>query len=444
MATESLTKTKLKNGMQVILQERHSAPVASFWIYYRVGSRNELPGCTGISHWVEHMLFKGTEQFPRGELDKAVARAGGIFNGMTSQDWTTYYETFPAERIELALQIESDRMANSIFDPDETESERTVILSEREGSENSYFYLLGEEVQAAAHPAHSYHHPIIGWKSDLLTMTREDLYRHYRTYYTPNNAVAVVVGDFQTEQMLALLERYFGDLPPGPAVPPVRLQDPDQRAERRVILRGSELTSYLLLGFPAPEATHPDFFPLIVMDAVLSGAKGMGLLGGSGGSRSTRLYKALVDTQLAVGVQSSYQPTIDPDLFSFYVTLAPDATHEQVAAAIWGELTKIQAEGVTAAELEKAIKQTKAQFVYSSESVTHQAYWLGVSEVIASTEWLDDWLDKLLAVTAADVQRVAQQYFVRHKQTVGWYLPSEDALAAYDEGLEDAMEGDDE
>ena len=156
MAKPLLTKQTLKNGMPVILGESHDAPVASFWIYYRVGTRTERSGHTGISHWVEHMLFKGTERFPRGELDKAVARAGGVFNAMTSQDWTTYFQTFPSDRIERARQIESDRMANSLFDPEETESERTVIISEREGSENSYLYLLNEEVQAVAHPAHSY------------------------------------------------------------------------------------------------------------------------------------------------------------------------------------------------------------------------------------------------------------------------------------------------
>ncbi len=413
--------------MQVILQERHVAPVASFWIYYRVGSRNELPGSTGISHWVEHMLFKGTEQFPRGEFDKAVSRAGGVFNGMTSQDWTTYFETFPAERIELALQVESDRMANSIFDVEETESERTVIISEREGSENNYFYLLSEEVQAVAFQVHSYHHPIIGWKSDLQTIERDDLYRHYQTFYTPNNAIAVAVGDFDTTEMLAKIEQYFGHLPSGPVVPRVRTREPEQQAERRVLLRGNDLTSYLIMAFHAPEATHADFFPLIVMDAVLSGAKGMGLFGGGGNNRSNRLYKALVDTQLTVDISSGYRPTVDPDLFSFYATVAQDIGHQQVEDAIWAEIHKVQQEGVTTAELTKAIKQTKAQFAYSSESVTYQAYWLGFSEIIADTTWLENWLEKLIAVTAEDVQRVAQTYFARNQQTVGWYLPEEDA-----------------
>ncbi|HRW04277.1 MAG TPA: pitrilysin family protein [Caldilineaceae bacterium] len=419
----TLTKTTLTNGLQVVLKESRVAPVASFWVFYRVGSRNEVPGTTGISHWVEHMLFKGTEQFPRGEFDKAVSRAGGVFNGMTAEDWTTYFETLPSERIELALQVESDRMANSVFDPDEAESERTVIISEREGSENSYFYLLSEEVQAAAFRVHSYHHPIIGWKSDLRTMTREDLYRHYRTFYTPNNAIAVAVGDFDTADMLAKIEQYFGDLASGPQVPVMRLREDPQVAERRVILRGSDPTAYFMMVFPAPEAAHEDFFPLIVMDAVLGGAKGMGLFGGGTNNRSNRLYRALVDTQLTVDVSSSFRPTIDPNLFSFYATLAPETTHTQVEEAIWAEISKIQQDGVTAAELNKAIKQTKAQFAYSSESVTYQAYWLGFSEIIADITWLDNWLDRLTAVTAEDVQRVARSYFAPDKQTIGWYVP---------------------
>lgn len=423
MAIEGLTKTTLTNGLQVVLKESHVAPVASFWVFYRVGSRNEGPGVTGISHWVEHMLFKGTEQFPRGEFDKAVARAGGVFNGMTSEDWTTYFETLPSDRIDLALQVESDRMANSVFDPEEVESERTVIISEREGSENSYFYLLSEEVQAAAFRVHSYHHPIIGWKSDLLTINREDLYRHYRTFYTPTNAIAVVTGDFDPTTMIQKLEEHFGGLPGGPTAPAMRLREDVQAAERRIVLRGSDPTAYFMLGFVTPEATHPDFFPLTVMDAVLGGAKGMGLFGGGGNNRSNRLYRALVNTQLTVDVSCSYRPSIDPNLFTFYATLAPEITHHQVEEAIWAEITKIQEEGVTTAEMTKAIKQTKAQFAYSSESVTYQAYWLGFSEIIGDTSWLDNWLEKLSAVTAADVQRVAQMYFARNKQTVGWYVP---------------------
>ena len=432
MGSESVTrvrengnvrKSRLDNGLQILLKESHLAPVASFWIFYRVGSRNEVPGGTGISHWVEHMLFKGTERYPQGSFDKAVARAGGAFNGMTWQDWTTYFETFPAERIELALDVESDRMANAIFDEEETESERTVIISEREGSENSYRWLLNTEMQAAAFQTHPYRHPVIGWKQDLLTMRRDDLYEHYRTFYTPSNAVAVVVGDFDSTQMADRIEQYFGGLEAGPALPEMRLEEPEQRAERRIVLRGTDQTSYFGLAFHAPDARHPDFFALTVLDSILSGAKGMGLFGGSSSNRSNRLYRALVDKELAVGVTSAFMPTIDPYVFGFSATLAQDITHQEIEDAIWAEIERVQEEPVAAEELEKAIKQTKAQFAYSSESVTNQAYWLGFSEMIADSEWFDGWLANLEAVTAEDIQRVAQCWFGRSKQTVGWYMP---------------------
>ena len=420
---DGVRKTCLDNGLQLLLKESHLAPVASFWIFYRVGSRNEIAGATGISHWVEHMLFKGTDRYPAGAFDKAVARAGGSFNGMTWQDWTTYFETFPAERIELALDVESDRMANAIFDADETESERSVIISEREGSENSYRWLLNTEMQAAAFQTHPYRHPVIGWKHDLLTMGRDDLYEHYRTFYTPNNAVAVAVGDFDGEQMASRIDHFFGGLATGPTVPELRSQEPEQRAERRIVLRGADQTSYFGLEFHAPAAQHADFFPLTVLDSILSGAKGMGLFGGGSSNRSNRLYRALVDKELTVGVASSYMPTIDPYLFSFHATLAQGITHQQVEEAIWAEIERVQGESVAAEELDKAIKQTKAQFAYSSESVTNQAYWLGFSEMIADSDWFDAWLVDLETVTAEDVQRAAQNWFSRSKQTVGWYLP---------------------
>ena len=424
MPIDGLIQSTLDNGLQVLLRPSRRAPVASFWIFYRVGSRNETPGRTGISHWVEHMLFKGTEQFPRGEFDKAVARAGGIFNGMTGPDWTVYFETFPADRIELALQVESDRMANAIFDPAETESERTVILSEREGSENSYLYRLHEEVQAAAYLAHSYGNPIIGWPADLHALTRDDLYAHYRTYYATNNAVAVATGDFDVSEMLAKIEHYFGGLKPGPDAPRVRAQEPSQRAERRVILRGDDPTAYYLQVFQAPPALHPDFFPCVVLDSVLGGAKGMGLFGGSANNRSNRLYRALVESQLAVDVGSSFGPTIDPGLFMFNATLAPGVEHRQVEEAIWSEIEAVQRDGVAPAEMEKAIKQTRAQFAYSSESVTYEGYWLGFSKVVASLDWLDTWSEQLRCVTSEDVHRVARQYLTSERQTVGAYIPT--------------------
>jgi zinc protease len=418
-----LTTHQLDNGLQVILQPTRAAPVASFWLWYRVGSRNETPGLTGLSHWVEHMLFKGTKAYPRGEFDRAVSRAGGVFNGMTWQDWTVYFETFPSDRIELALQVESDRMANALFDPAETESERTVILSEREGSENNYFYRLQEEVQATAYLSHPYRHPVIGWKDDLHTITRDDLYCHYRTFYTPNNAVAVVTGDFVPQAMLAKLQEHFAGLAAGPQPPAQRVHEPSQRVERRIVMHGEDPTAYYMQVFHAPAARDKDFFAMVVLDSILGGAKGMGLLGGSANNRSNRLYRALVETQLAVDIACSFGPTIDSGLFSFQATLAPEIGHQAVEEAIWAEIGRIQAEGVTAEELQKAIKQTRAQYVYSSESVTNRGYWLGFSAVVADLEWLRGWEEHLAAVTSQDVQRVAATYLIREQQTVGWYVP---------------------
>ncbi|MBW7885785.1 MAG: insulinase family protein [Caldilineaceae bacterium] len=425
MPIDGLFRTTLSNGLQVILRPSRAAPVASFWVFYRVGSRNEVPGLTGISHWVEHMLFKGTEHYPPGAFDRAIARAGGVANGMTWQDGTAYFETLPAGRIDLALQVESDRMANALFDPEETEAERAVIISEREGSENSEAYRLQEELQAAAYTLHSYGHPIIGWKGDLQSITRGDLLRHYQTFYTPSNAIAVVTGDFDVPAMVERIERNFGAIPPGPEPPSTRVREPVQQSERRVVLRGEDPTGYFMQAFHVPEATHADFFPLVVLDSVLSGAKGMGLFGGSANSRSNRLYQALVETQVTVDATSNYGPAIDPGLFTVSATLAPGVTHDQVEEIVWQELAKVQQQGVTSAEIAKAIKQTRAQFAYSSESVTYQAYWLGFSEIIASLSWLDSWVEQLEAVTVDDVQRVAQIYFTHNNQTVGWYMPRE-------------------
>jgi zinc protease len=335
-------------------------------------------------------------------------------------------------------------MANSLFDPVEAESERAVIINEREGSENSFAYLLSEEAQAAAFHAHAYRHPIIGWKSDLHSITVEELVRHYRAWYTPANAVAVAVGDFDAAAMLDAVKATFGALPPGstPRMPIVT--EPEQHAERRVVLHGGDPTAYLLLGFHVPGASHPDFFPLMVMDAVLGGAKGLGIAGGGGNNRSNRLYRALVESRLAVDASSGYRPTIDPELFSFFVTLAPDVRHETIEEVLWGVIERVQEEGVTAEEVAKAIKQTRAQFAFSSESVTFQAYWLGFAEVVADIQWLDTWPQRISEVTPADVQRVALEYFSRDTQTVGWYVPSDDHDRLYgldDGGSESEAEG---
>lgn len=425
MLTDNVQRTTLDNGLTLLTREVHSAPVVSFWIWYRVGSRNERPGLTGISHWVEHMQFKGTPSHPQGDFDRLVQREGGVFNGMTWLDWTAYYETLPSDRIDLALRIEADRMVNSLFDPDETESERTVIIAEREGRENQPTFLLYEQVQALSFLAHPYHHRVIGWKEDLHAITRADLYRHYRQHYAPNNAVIVAVGDFETADMVGRISERFGPIPKGGGQSPVRVQEPPARGERRIRMEGPAGATYVVMSHRAPQANHPDFFPMVVLDAVLGGAKGMPPFGNSGLGRSARLYRALVNTHLAVSVNSSISATIDPYLLSMWVTVHPDSAPAAAEAALRTEIERLQQEPVGADELRKAIKGARAQFTYGSESVTNQAMWLGFSEMVASSAWLAGFLDKLAAVSAEDVQRVAQTYLTPQRRVVGWYVSEE-------------------
>ena len=419
-----IVKRQLENGLTVVLREVHQAPVASFWLWYRVGSRNEVPGRTGASHWVEHMLFKGTPTFPKGTIDRLISREGGVSNAMTWIDWTTYFATLPADRIELALRIEADRMVNALFDPDEVEAERTVIISERQGSENNPRFRLAEAIQAIAFRVHPYHHMVIGDMADLKTMSRDDLYRHYRAYYVPNNAVAVAVGDFDGEAMLGQIEALFGSIPPGPVPPPPQREEPPPDGERRVILQGEGTTAYVDLSIRAPRALDPDYFPMIVLDAVMVGSGGLGM-GGTTTNHTTRLYRRLVEGELATAVYGGITPTLDPYLGGYGATVRTGHTPEEVEAAIWAEIERVKQEPISEEEFAKALKQARAQFAYSSESVTSQARWLGFAEMMDSYGWFFTYLDRLAQVTAEDVRRVAQTYFDRRNLIVGWYVPEE-------------------
>lgn len=420
----------LPNGMLVLLKEVHSSPVATCWIWYRVGSRNEPSGLTGISHWVEHMLFKGTPTIPSGSLDRLVARNGGVFNGFTWIDYTAYFETLPADRIELGLQIESDRMINALFEANEVDSERTVIISELEGYANYPETWLDEGVKASAFTLHPYHHPVIGYKHDLLAMTRDELYNHYQTYYMPNNAVLVLVGDFAHDEMIAKVERYFAHLPVGPTLPPVRAIEPEGQGERRVTIRRPGPAEYLQIAYHVPNCTSADFAPLAVLDAVLSGAKSLTFMGGGAQSnRSARIYRALVETGLASGAGSNYMPTRDPYLFELQATVSAGRDAHEVEAALIAEIEKIQRDGITASELTKVSKQMRAQIAYGSESVTNQAMLLGMWEVLDSYRRTETLLDELAAVTAEAVQRVACSYLTERRRTVGHFIPEADGTA---------------
>ena len=422
MLTDHLIRHTLDNGLTALIKETHTAPVASFWLWYRVGSRNERPGLTGLSHWVEHMLFKGTTTRPEGEVDRLFQREGGHFNGMTWIDWTTFYATLPAQRIGLSLTIEADRLQHALFDPEAVAKERTVIISERAGNENRPGYLLREQVQAASFLAHPYQHMVIGWKEDLHHITREDLYAHYRTYYTPNNAVAVVVGAFRGEEMLERIEAAFGAIPGGVDPPKVMVTEPQPRALRRIRIDGPGGAHYLLISHRLPEARHPDFFPAVVLNAVLDGARGLPPFGGAGLGRSARLYRALVNTGLAISVSATYGATIDPYLFVISATVKKEGDREQAERVILEEMERLKNEPVSQEELDRAIKGTRAMFAYGSESVSNQAMWLGLASIVTDMDWLSGYLESIARVTPDDIQRVAQTYFVPANRVIGWYV----------------------
>jgi zinc protease len=418
-----LTKTTLKNGLKVLLKEIHTAPIVSSWLWYRVGSRDEVNGRTGISHWVEHMQFKGTPQFPANLLDKAISREGGSWNAMTYLDWTAYFETMPADKIDLALRLESDRMINSQFDPNEVASERTVIISEREGNENEPLFRLGEAIQQTAFRIHPYHHEVIGDMADLRTMTRDDLYNHYRAFYVPNNAVMAVAGDFDTKSMLARIKELFGPIPAGREPARLAREEPPQNGEVRLTVEGPGATTYVQVCYRFPAATHPDFFPLTVLDSLLAGPSNFNMFGGGISNKTSRLYRALVDKELAVSVRGGAQVTIDPYLYTFTLTVHPKRKAEEVLAALDREIERVKAEKVSKEEITRAMKQARALFAYGSENITNQAFWMGFSEMFADYGWFETFLDKLSAVTAKDIQRVANEYFRPQSRVVGTYIP---------------------
>jgi len=421
----SFTKLTLRNGLSVLLKEIHTSPIISQWIWYRVGSRDEVPGMTGASHWVEHMMFKGTPQFPQGELDRAISRDGGILNAFTFLDWTSFFETMPADKIDLALRLEADRMFNSLFDPNEVSSERTVVISERQGSENEPLFRLSEEVQSAAFRVHPYHHEIIGDLTDLYTIQREDLYRHYRTYYVPNNAVLSIAGDFETQAMLDRIRELYEPLPSGPQPGRLMRKEPAQSGERRVSVEGPGETVYLQVSYRAPAADDFDFFALNVLDSLLTGPTNLNMFGGGITNKTSRLYKTLVEKELAVSVNGGVQATIDPYLYTTVITVHPRHTASECIAAMEAEIKQLQDAPPPIEELERAMKQARAIFAYGSESISNQAFWLGFSEMFATVDWFNTYLERLAKVTPADVQRLAQTCLRSQNCTLGVYLPNE-------------------
>ncbi|HEY7189589.1 MAG TPA: pitrilysin family protein [Vicinamibacterales bacterium] len=432
--TESSTVREhvLDNGLRVLVQEVHTAPLATVWCWYRVGSKDERPGLTGVSHWVEHMNFKGSTNIPRDKVKGIIEQYGGYWNGYTWIDQTTYTETATRDALDRMLFIEAERMGSCLYDPADCESERTVIISELQGGENDPDQLLDQELTATAFRVHPYRHPTIGWLSDLQAMTRDDLYGHYHRFYVPNNATLVVVGDVATDDVLRAVEGHFGRLASGEVGARVHPVEPDQLGERRVTISKQGTTAYLKIGFHAPSFTDPDFFPLLVLDAALTGAKGINLWASfrtPPPQRSTRLYQALVNTGLASAVNGGLVPTQQPFLYTISATVTEGIELARVEEAAIRTIDRVRIDGITADEVAKAKNQLRARLVFENDSITNIAHQLGYFETIASWRRYSTLAHQIAAVTLEQVSVVAAKRFAASNRTIGWFAPlSSDTL----------------
>ena len=411
--TAGVQETVLPNGLTVLVKEVRSAPVVSFSVWYRVGSRNEHTGITGVSHLLEHMMFKGTQQHQVGEIARALFLNGATFNASTYYDWTNYYATLASDRLELAVEIEADRMVNSRVDKADLDLEMTVVRSELEGGENNPGRLLWQATVAAALQAHPYRWPVIGWRSDVENVPRDAIYAYYRAHYGPNNAVAVVVGDVDAARAVALVEKHFGGIPRIPDPPPVYTTEPPQRGERRITVRRAGSLPMVMIAWRAPEAGHPDGYALDVLGTVL------------GEGRTSRLYQALVETGLASRADAGAPSLRDPFIFYVSATARPGVTAERLEAALLAEVDKITTEPVRDEELARTLRRAEADFVFQTNSVTAQARQLGYWAMVNDWRYLGTYLDRLRPLTPADVQAVAQRYFVTDARTTGWFVPAD-------------------
>jgi len=408
---------RMSNGMKVLLAEQKAAPVVAFMVLYHVGSRNEAVGYTGATHLLEHMLFKGTPTF-NARKGTAIAtilhRVGAVFNATTWFDRTNYYEAVPREHVELVMQLEADRMRNALIRDEDREQERIVVRNELERGENDPLNVLEIHTWATAFREHPYHHPTIGWRSDVENVPTERLREFYHTFYWPNNATAIVVGDFDREQVMGYLERYFGVIPPSPhPIPQVYTVEPPQEGERRFLIRRAGEVGALMFGYHTPEAKHPDIYPLAVLARLLAGGV------------TTRLYQRLVDGELAISVRAFASHLRDPGLFEITAVLRPNVEHARVERAIREEIARIQDDGVSEQELERAKNKIEAETFYARDGALSFAFALGEAEASADWQWFVDYVPNVRRVSADDVQRVARAYLHEDNLTVGWFVPKD-------------------
>ena len=407
---EQVKSFTLPNGMKFLVLENTTIPNANMYTYWKVGSRNEVAGITGLSHFFEHMMFNGSKKFGPKQFDRTMEANGGANNAYTNSDLTVYQDWFPASALPTIFDLESDRIANLSIDPKMVESERGVVLSERStGLENSNLRALRGEVYATAFHAHPYAIPTIGHESDIKAWTQEDLQRYFNVYYAPNNAVAVIVGDVKADEVKRLAEQYFAAIPQRALPPAVRTVEPEQKGERRVFLRKeSASVPNLMVSYKMPATSHPDYYALNVIASILADGK------------TSRLYQALVEKRLATDVLADHSKSFDPGLFNLFAIGANKVPAAQLEAALLAELERIIKDGVTEEELQKVKNQKLLNFYRNLETINGKAAQLGEYEVyFGGYKNLFAAPEAYRKLSVADIKAVAARYFKKSQRTVG-------------------------
>jgi zinc protease len=403
---------RLENGLEVLILEDHAVPLVTVQAWYRVGSRNERPGITGISHFLEHMMFKGTPKYGPGLYSQLIQRYGGTQNAFTSYDMTAYYSVLPAARLELALDLEADRMTHLLLDPHEIKAEREVVKEERRLRENAPTGPMHETLGALAFKAHPYHWPVIGWMSDIEAITREDLLAYYKSYYSPNNATLIIVGDIDTSQTMEAVHRYFGSLPQGPTPPPVRPPEPPQLGEHRAEIPRPTALAAIAIAYHIPAFEHADALPLEVLSQILSQGQ------------SSRLYRELVyQRQIATSINADAGLRVDPGLFTIVSMVQAGKTPAEVEAVIYEQLDQVTEESIADRELQKAINQALSGFVFRQDSIQQQGFTIGSFHMLQSYKVINEYIERLRGVTKQDVARVARTYLTKTNRTVVTIVP---------------------
>ncbi|MBL8206703.1 MAG: insulinase family protein [Blastocatellia bacterium] len=405
---------QLKNGMKILVHEDASIPSVALYIFYRIGSRNERPGTTGLSHYFEHMMFNGAKKFGPKQFDIQMEAAGGQNNAYTSQDLTVYQDWFTPSALELIFDLEADRIQHLAFDPKIVESERGVVASERRSSvDANNFGILSEQLWATAFAAHPYQWPVVGWMVDIENWKMEDLKKHFEMGYSPSNATMVVTGAVKFDEIVRLSQKYIEPIPSHDPPPPVTTQEAEQMGERRVTVRKFAQLPIVMMGYHVPKATDPDYYPLQVLSNVLFFGE------------SSRMYQRLVDKdQIALSVSGGMQPTLDPTLYRISSQPKAGIAPDQVEKVIYEELERIKAEAVTDKELQKAKNVLTAGFYRQMKTISGKANTLGSYEIFfGDYKKLFSAADEYAKVTAADVKRVATKYFTEKNRTVATLIP---------------------